>query len=249
MIIVNTVSKTFVASAPWFKKQEKKTVLDNISFTLPDAAISAILGPNGAGKTTFLRILAGLETPDSGKVSINGYSVESQQQKIAYLSDGCGLYLRLSGEENIRYFGQLYGLTNHQIKETIQKLTPDLGLQSLLGKKVSNCSLGERMRISLARALIHDPHTIVLDEPTNGLDLASIRKLRQYLRYLATTRGKCILISTHHLHEVEVLADYVMVLVNGQIKAIGTPADITKETGHLHFEEAFAKLAFSESSL
>lgn len=248
MIEVNALSKTFQS-----KQGNAKAVfkaLDNVSFSANDGQITALLGPNGAGKTTLLRILSGLETANSGEITVNQISGMFARKQLAYLSDGCGLYQRLTAYENIAYFGELHGLSKAQIAQRIALLSPPLNLEPLLARKVAGFSQGERMRVAIARALIHDPQTIVLDEPTNGLDLASVRKLRTFLQHLASPQGgsKCILFSTHIMHEVEKIADQVVVIVKGQIKTIGTVAEISAQDAHADFEEAFVKLAFEELS-
>lgn len=246
MINVSALSKTFQT-----KQDNRKTLfkaLDNLSFSADDGQITALLGPNGAGKTTMLRILSGLETANAGAVTVNHLSGLPARKQLAYLSDGCGLYQRLTAYENISYFGELHGLSKSYIAQRIALLSPPLNLEPLLARKVAGFSQGERMRVAIARALIHDPQTIVLDEPTNGLDLASVRKLRIFLKYLASHQGggKCILFSTHIMHEVEKIADKVVVIVKGQIKTIGTVAEISAQDAHADFEEAFVKLAFEE---
>lgn len=221
--------------------------LNQLSFTANDGEITALLGANGAGKTTFLRILVGLEQANSGNIYVDNITSDQQTARIAYLSEGCGLYARLTAYENIVYFGKLHGLDNLLISNRIQQLSEALNLTALLHRKVSGFSLGERMRVAIARSMIHDPHTIVLDEPTNGLDLASTQKLRQYLKFLTTEQGgkKCILFSSHMLHEVEKLADKVVILAEGSAKMIGTVDQLLSQTQGADFEDAFMKVAFS----
>lgn len=244
MIQVQQLTKSFSV------KQDRKVThfkaLDAVSFSAQDGQITALLGPNGAGKTTLLRILSGLEKADTGNISVNQQTGMAARKQLAYLSDGCGLYQRLTAQENIAYFGELHGLSNAMIALRIAVLTPPLNLAPLLARKVAGFSQGERMRVAIARALIHDPQTIVLDEPTNGLDLASVRKLRTFLQYLASPEGgsKCILFSTHIMHEVEKIANQVVVIVKGQIKTIGSVAEISMQDANTDFEEAFVKLAF-----
>lgn len=242
MIVIENLEKTFPASNG--KKHERVKALTNINMTVQDGKITALLGPNGAGKTTFLRILAGLEFAEKGTAKINGLQHKASRQQLAYLSDGCGLYSRLTAAENIAYFGELYGLNKQSIKERIAFLTPHLALESLLPRKVAGFSQGERMRIAIARAMIHDPQTIVLDEPTNGLDLLSVRRLRAFLQFLASPDGgnKCILFSTHVMHEVEKLADHVFVIAKGKIRTTGSVSEITAQMNEQVFEEAFVKL-------
>ena len=189
MIVAKGISKTFLVNDPQSKRLFKKPkqvpliALKGMALQAPDGKITALLGPNGAGKTTFLRMLAGLDCPDEGEIYIDGKSPSMAKQGFAYLSDGCGLYTRLSAYENIRYFANLHGKTEAQLTQHLQTLNQHLDLTPLFARKVSGLSLGERMRVALARAMIHQPQTIVLDEPTNGLDLLSVRRLRAYLQF------------------------------------------------------------------
>jgi sodium transport system ATP-binding protein len=241
VIEVIDLSKTY--------RSKKITIqaLNQLSFTANDGEITALLGPNGAGKTTFLRILVGLEQANAGSIYVDNIKSDQQTARIAYLSEGCGLYARLTAYENIAYFGKLHNLDNQLILNRIALLSEALNLTALLHRKVSGFSLGERMRVAIARAMIHDPHTIVLDEPTNGLDLASTQKLRQYLKYLTTEQGgkKCILFSSHLMHEVEKLADKVVILTEGSVKMIGSVNQIMSQTQCADFEDAFMKVAFA----
>lgn len=248
MIEISGLSKTFHLKNGRTKESVK--ALNEIDLFIPDGKISALLGPNGAGKTTLLRMLSGLEYPDQGEVKIDGLQNKDSRKQLAFLSDGCGLYSRLSAYENIAYFGELYGLSKQEILDRVDFLSPHLALDELLTRKVSGFSQGQRMRVAIARALIHDPKTIVLDEPTNGLDLISVRRLRAFLRFLTSAIGgrKCILFSSHVMHEVERLADYIMVIVGGEIRLTGTVKSISSEMREHDFEEAFVKLVHREVS-
>lgn len=228
--------------------QAAVTALQSVSLHAGAGQITAILGPNGAGKTTLLRILAGLEQADSGQFQMGNGTTDATVPRFSYLSDGCGLYRRLTGRENIAYHGRLHGLSDNAIAQRLFVLDQHLNLHSILDRPTAQCSLGERMRIALARALIHDPQILILDEPTNGLDLASVRKLRAYLRYLASPGGgsKCIILCSHHLHEVSMLAHHVWILANGHIRANGSIAQIMHDCGTDNFEEAFYQLAYGE---
>ncbi len=245
MINVQSISKRFQSTIA--RKKTTVEALNALNFTALDGKITALLGPNGAGKTTFLRILSGLETADSGEILINGQKNIASRKSLAYLSDGCGLYPRLTAYENIAYYGALYGLNPYEVSQRVHFLSPHLALDSLLARKVDGFSQGERMRVAIARAVVHDPKTIVLDEPTNGLDLASVRRLRTFLRFLVSLEGgnKCVLFSTHIMHEVEKLADQVIILVKGEIKIIGTVQEIKRQAGEADFEEAFVKFTHS----
>ena len=242
MIKAQSINKRFTSII--HRKSVTVSALNNFNLAAPDGQITALLGPNGAGKTTFLRILAGLETADAGEVHINGLQNSASRQSLAYLSDGCGLYPRLTAYENIAYFAQLYGLSEQEVTARLLFLSPHLALEALLPRKVAGFSQGERMRVAIARAVVHDPQTIVLDEPTNGLDLASVRRLRGFLKFLISPQGgrKCVLFSTHIMHEVEKLADQVIVIVKGEVKVSGSVQEITELMGETDFEEAFVKL-------
>lgn len=247
MILAQGVSKTFYSGSK--KNAARVDALSFVDLSAKDGQITALLGPNGAGKTTFLRILAGLEKASGGEIKINGLDSFSARQQFAYLSDGCGLYPRLTAYENIAYFAELYGLSQSAVSSAIDRLTPHLDLAPLLERKVVGFSQGQRMRVAIARAMVHDPQTIVLDEPTNGLDLVSVRRLRTFLKFLVSKEGgnKCILFSTHIMHEVEKLADRVIVIAGGKIKTQGSVKDILTATQQHDFEEAFVTLTMTEA--
>lgn len=247
MILAQGVSKSFSSGIK--KSASRVDALSLVDLTALDGQITALLGPNGAGKTTFLRILAGLEKAGGGEIKINGLDRFAARQQFAYLSDGCGLYPRLTAYENITFFAELYGLSKKVADENIKRLTPYLDLAELLDRRVAGFSQGQRMRVAIARAIVHDPQTIVLDEPTNGLDLVSVRRLRAFLKYLASPQGgsKCILFSTHIMHEVEKLADQVVIIAHGKIKMSGTVAEIKASAKEQDFEEAFVKLTKLEA--
>lgn len=243
MIEVVGLSKYFYQKK--FMQSVKRTALKQVGFKAEDGKITALLGPNGAGKTTLLRILAGLDTPSEGSASINQLSGYSMRHDLGFLSDGCGLYSRLTAYENIEYFAHLHHLSSSTITKNLSKLTLALDLEPLLYRRVDKFSQGEKMRVNLARTLIHDPQTIILDEPANGLDIMSVRRLRDFLKYLATDQGgrHCILISSHIMSEVQKLADTVVVLVAGEIKAKGSVNALCEQSNHADFEEAFVTLA------
>ncbi len=223
----------------------------DVSFTAPNGHITGLLGPNGAGKTTTLRMLAGLITPDAGRMTVDGIDVASQAQaavaRMGVLSDARGLYPRLSARENIVYFGQLQGMGRDAAHARAETLARMLDLQPLLERRTEGFSQGERMKTALARALVHDPANIVLDEPTNGLDVLATRALRESLRFLRTPEGgaKCIIFSTHIMQEAQRLCDSVVVVSQGRTVASGTVAELLQRTGEEDFEEAFVQLAFA----
>jgi len=224
----------------------------DVSLEAPDGRITGLLGPNGAGKTTTLRMLAALIAPDAGTMRVDGIDVVARPREVlartGFLSDSRGLYPRLTARENIVYYGALHGMEREAADARAQDLARMFDMTALLDRRAAGFSQGERMKTALARALVHDPANIVLDEPTNGLDVLATRALRESLRWLRTPEGgsKCIVFSTHIMQEVERLCDGVVVVAGGRTVATGTVADLLAETGESDFEEAFVKLAFGE---
>jgi len=223
----------------------------DVSFDAPEGRITGLLGPNGAGKTTTLRMLAGLITPDAGHMSVDGIDVVTQAgaalARMGMLSDARGLYPRLTARENIVYYGRLQGMEPDAANARAEQLAQMFEMNALLDRRTDGFSQGERMKTALARALVHDPANIVLDEPTNGLDVLATRALRESLRWLRSPEGgaKCIVFSTHIMQEVERLCDGVVVVSHGRTVASGTVDDLLEQTGQTDFEEAFVRLAFS----
>ena len=217
----------------------------------PDGAITALLGPNGAGKTTTLRILAGLIRADAGSATVDGIDVarapRAAQARLGVLSDARGLYPRLTARENIAYFARLQGVAADLADERIAALARMLEMVPLLDRRTEGFSQGERMKTALARALVHDPPNIVLDEPTNGLDVLATRSLRAALRRLRDDEGKCIVFSTHIMQEVERLCDWVVIVSHGRTVAAGSVAELAARAGETDFEEAFVRLAFTDA--
>jgi sodium transport system ATP-binding protein len=222
----------------------------DVSFTAQGGQITGLLGPNGAGKTTTLRMLAALITPDAGTMRVDGIDVASRPRevlaKMGVLSDSRGLYPRLTARENILYYGALQGMEREAADARAQDLARMFDMTALLDRRSAGFSQGERMKTALVRALVHDPANIVLDEPTNGLDVLATRALRENLRWLRTPAGgsKCIVFSTHIMQEVERLCDSVVVVAHGRTVATGTVPELLEQTGETDFEEAFVKLAF-----
>jgi sodium transport system ATP-binding protein len=225
--------------------------VDGVDFTAADGCITGLLGPNGAGKTTTLRIAAALIEPDAGCVRVDGIEVAAQPNaalaRMGVLSDARGLYPRLTARENIVYYGRLHGLSAAAASHRAQLLAEVLDMQALLDRRTEGFSQGERMKTALARALVHDPPNIVLDEPTNGLDVLATRSLREALGRLRDEHGKCIVFSTHIMQEVERLCDHVVVVSHGRTVAAGSVAQLSAASGETDFEETFVKLAFSDS--
>lgn len=258
MIVVDGLAKRFAAPPRSLREVVTRRpvvpgvrAVERVSFSAADGCITGLLGPNGAGKTTSLRMLAGLISPDAGTISVDGIDVLSRPRealaRMGVLSDARGLYPRLTARENIVYYGALQGLSRDRAEARADRLADMLELKPLLDRRTEGFSQGERMKIALARALVHDPAHIVLDEPTNGLDVPATRSLRESLRHLRTAEGggKCIVVSTHIMQEVERLCDHVVVVAHGRSVAAGTVAELLAQTGQTDFEEAFLRLAFA----
>ncbi|HEY5569779.1 MAG TPA: ATP-binding cassette domain-containing protein [Gammaproteobacteria bacterium] len=225
--------------------------VQDISFRAEDACVTGLLGPNGAGKTTTLRILTGLMSPDTGSVSVDGCDVGTDpfavQSRIGVLPDSRGLYPRLTPREHIDYFGRLQGVAEATLKARREELIAVLGLTELGDRRVAPFSHGERNKVALARALIHDPHNVVLDEPTHGLDVASTRTIRALIGTLRE-RGRCLLFTSHVMQEVEALCDRIVVIARGAVVAEGTPDSLRERTGCDNLEDAFVALVGLESN-
>ena len=223
-----------------------------VDFTAANGCITGLLGANGAGKTTTLRIAAALIEPDAGRVLVDGIEVAAQPTqalaRMGMLSDARGLYPRLTARENIVYFGRLHGMDDGSAQARAQSLAEVLDMKALLDRRTDGFSQGERMKTALARALVHDPANIVLDEPTNGLDVLATRALRDTLRRLRDEHGKCIVFSTHIMQEVERLCDHVVVVAHGRTVAAGGVAALMAQAQCSDFEETFVKLAFEPRS-
>jgi sodium transport system ATP-binding protein len=228
-----------------FGKNGEVHAVDGVSFTAPDGEITGLLGPNGAGKTTLLRVLATLIVPDAGSATMDGLDVVRERfavrERVGVLSDARGLYPRLTARENVAYFGALHGLRGAALDARIESLLDTLGLRALADRRTQGFSQGERMKVAIARALVHDPPNILLDEPTNGLDIMSVRALRDQLRGLRAA-GKCLLFSSHVMQEVAALCDRIVILAHGRVVAHGTAAELVARTGAPTLEEAFVSL-------
>ena len=224
--------------------------VDGLSWRAEDGRIVALLGPNGAGKTTLLRILAGLLRPDAGQVRVDGIDVATDRAaaltRIGVLSDARGLYPRLTARENIVYYGRLHGMSEPAAQARAQELARTLQMESLLERRTEGFSQGERMKTALARALVHDPHNIILDEPTNALDVQATRALRGALCRLRDEQHKCIVFCTHLMQEVPRLCDRVLVMAGGRAVAEGTVAELCARTGDDDFERCFVRLAYGD---
>lgn len=227
------------------KRFGDRVAVDEVSFTAKDAQVTGFLGPNGAGKTTSLRILSTLIQPDRGTAEIDGVDVVADPQAarrlIGVLPDARGLYPRLTGREHIRYFGRLHGLDGGRLEKRIDALAELLEITDLIDRRTAGFSQGERMKVAIARSLVHDPKNVLLDEPTNGLDVMSIRSLRTLIRRLRDV-GHCVVFSSHVMQEVAALCDHVVIIAHGRVVAEGTPVELIERTGHASMEEVFVHL-------
>jgi len=242
MIRVDNLSKHF---------GEVKAV-DGISFTAQDGKITGLLGPNGAGKSTTLRMLYTVIKPDSGSASVDGYDVLKDSLKvrahIGVLTHGSGIYERLSAAENIEYYGRLHGLQGSRLTQRVDELAGLLDMTDFIDRRAKGFSQGQKTKVALARALIHKPKNLLLDEPSNGLDVMAIRGLRKVILKLKEA-GHCVLFSSHVMQEVAALCDEIIIVSNGKIAAQGTPDYLRSQTGEQNLENAFVKAIGSEQGL
>jgi sodium transport system ATP-binding protein len=214
----------------------------DVSFTARNGEITGLLGPNGAGKSTCLRMLYGVLTPDSGSARIDGIDIRGEtsaaRAELGVLPHAAGLYNNLSARENVGYFGALHGMGRGQLQRRTALLARALGMDDFIDRRVKGFSQGQRIKVALARALVHDPGNLVLDEPTNGLDVMAIRGLREMLRSLKA-EGRCILFSSHVMQEVAALCDRIVIIGAGRVLADGSPQAIREASGTETLEEAF----------
>ena len=235
MIEVKSLSKAF---------GDIKAV-NNITFTADNGVVTGLLGPNGAGKSTTLRILYGLLVQDSGTALVDNIDIKSDrlraQQRIGVLPDSHGLYIRLTAREHIHYFGRMHNVDENKLESRTNELIKILNMEAIADRQVEGFSQGERMKVCLARSLIHDPANVLLDEPTNGLDVMTTRTVREIISELKS-RNVAVLFSSHLMHEVSRLCDHIIIVSEGSIVASGTTDEIRAAAGEDNLEEAFVKL-------
>jgi sodium transport system ATP-binding protein len=224
--------------------------VDGVGFTAADGAVTGLLGPNGAGKTTTLRMLYALMKPDRGTLEVDGIDAVAHPQEaqahLGVLPDVSGLYPRLTTREHIRYYGQLHGLAGDALEKRTRELFELLDMASIADRPVRGFSHGERTKVALARALVHDPRNVLLDEPTNGLDVMSTRSVREIIRRMRA-EGRCVLFSSHIMQEVSALCDTIVVIARGRVVATGSPNQLREQSGHQDLEDAFVALAGAEA--
>ncbi len=223
--------------------------VDGISFTCRDGEVFGLLGPNGAGKTTTLRMLATVLVPDAGTARVNGHDILQEprrvQRAIGVLPETVGLYDRLTPREHLRYFGRLHSLEQPALEQRIEALLEILEMGEYADRRCGEFSKGMRQKVALGRALAHDPQTMILDEPTAGLDVMSARGVREIIGRFCE-EGRCVLLSTHVMSEAERLCDRIAIIHRGRILTAGSPDELRRETGEENLEEAFVKLVGEE---
>jgi sodium transport system ATP-binding protein len=219
--------------------------VSGVSLRAPDGRITGLLGPNGAGKSTTLRILYTVLSPDSGDARIDGVSVVGDplaaRRRMGVLPHGAGLYPNLTARENILYFGALHGLPAAERRSRAAELMRQLEMEEFADRPARGFSQGQRIKTALARSLVHRPRNILLDEPTNGLDVMAVRTLRGLLQRLRA-EGHCVLFSSHVMQEIAALCDEVVVIAHGRVVAQGTPEELRGRAGTESLEEAFVRL-------
>ena len=232
------------------KRFGRVTGLTGVSFKAPDGQITVLLGENGAGKTTTLNILSGLHHADRGGVMIDGTAatLEEHRQRVGALLDQKGLYARLTARENVAYFGALRGLSGAELRRRVQQALTAAGLDAIAERRAEGFSQGERMKVALARVMVHSPQNVLLDEPTNGLDIPSARNFKAILRD-KRDQGACIVFSSHLLSDVSALCDNVVIVSKGRTVAQGEPHALCRQVGCATLEEAFLRLTGREEAL
>ena len=249
MIVAEQLRKTFPGRG---KDKTPVVAVDQVGFTAHDGEITGLLGPNGAGKTTTLRMLYTLMSPETGRVLVDGVDVANDPERVrrslGVLPDARGVYKRLTARENITYFGELHGLSAAQIAERTTRLATALQMEDFLDRATEGFSQGQRTKTAIARALIHDPKNVILDEPTNGLDVMTTRGLREFLRQLRV-EGRCVIFSSHIMQEVAALCDRIVIISHGRVSAEGTPDELRAQAGEDNLEDAFVKLIGSDEGL
>ena len=226
--------------------------VDGVSFVARDGEITGLLGPNGAGKTTTLRMLYTLMKPDAGSVRVDGIDAAADptavRRRLGVLPDARGLYKRLTARENIDYFARLQGLDGEMGRRNAEALIAALDMAEFANRRTEGFSQGQRVKTAIARALVHDPRNVILDEPTNGLDVMATRAMRAFMRRLKD-EGRCVLFSSHIMQEVAALCDRIVVIAHGRVVADASPAALLAETGAASLEDAFVAAIGSAEGL
>lgn len=234
------------------KSYGKVKALRGTSWRADDGVITGVLGPNGAGKTTSLRIASGLVPPDSGRASVDGVSAHDDpmgvRRRIGALPHAHGLYPRLTAREHVRYFGRLHGLADDVIEARTKALVVTLDMSEFIDRRTDGFSQGQKLKVAIARMLVHEPKNVILDEPSAGLDVKGTRAMRELIKQLSA-EGRCVVFSSHVMQEVAALCDRIVVIAGGRVTATGTPAELLHTTGKSTLEDAFVAAAGSEEGL
>jgi sodium transport system ATP-binding protein len=242
MIRVHDIRKTYGAT----------TALGGVSLDVPDGMVTGLLGPNGAGKTTTIRSMTGLVHPDAGWVEVDGITVAAEpikaRARLGVVPETIGIYDHLTVREHIEYSAELHGVAGTLLAARVGSVLVQLDLEPLAHRRAAGLSMGERRRVALARALVHDPANLVFDEPTNGLDVLGARAVRSDIRRLAEL-GRAVLVSSHVMPEVASLCDRVIVMARGAVVAAGTPQELLAHTRSATLEDAFVRVIGSEEGL
>jgi len=255
MIVADNLHKAFDT------RTGRVQAVANVGFRAADGQITGLLGPNGAGKTTTMRMLYTLMTPDQGSITwppdqgrsrVDGVDAARNpvevRRHLGVLPDARGVYKRLTARENIAYFGELHGLSAERIRERIEVLSHALDMGDILDRQTDGFSQGQRTKTAIARALVHDPRNVILDEPTNGLDVMTTRALRRFLLGLRE-EGRCVILSSHIMQEVAALCDHIVIIAKGTVMAAGSADELRAQSGESNLEDAFVKLIGSEEGL
>ncbi|MDX1460596.1 MAG: ATP-binding cassette domain-containing protein [Xanthomonadales bacterium] len=242
MITVENLHKSF----------GKVKAVRGISFEARDGEITGLLGPNGAGKTTTLRMLYSLLPPDEGEIRIDGLNPVKDaleiKRTLGVVPDGRGLYTRMTARENIRYYAELHGMSRADTHQRIDELIRTLDMADFIDRRTEGFSQGQRVKVAIARAMVHRPQTVLMDEPSNGLDVMSTRALRQYILDLKR-HGHSVVLSTHIMQEVAALCDRIVIIAEGEIAADGTAEELLQRSGKSSLEDAFVQLIGTEEGL
>ncbi|KRA17064.1 MULTISPECIES: ATP-binding cassette domain-containing protein [unclassified Lysobacter] len=246
MITANDLHKSFKT------KTGVVHAVEGVDFEARDGQITGLLGPNGAGKTTTLRMLYTLMQPDRGDIQVDGVDARRDpatvRRALGVLPDARGVYKRLTARENIAYFGELHGMSRAAIAERTRTLAAALDMNDILDRQTEGFSQGQRTKTAIARALIHDPRNVILDEPTNGLDVMTTRAMRGFLKQLRD-EGRCVIFSSHIMQEVAALCDRIVIVAKGKVVASGTADELRAQTGEANLEDAFVRAIGSDEGL
>jgi sodium transport system ATP-binding protein len=226
--------------------------VDGVTFSARDGEITGLLGPNGAGKTTTLRCLYTLMQPEHGRILVDGVDASTDpltvRRSLGVLPDARGLYRRLTARENIAYFAELQGLDSATVRRRSEAVITALDMSDIADRRTEGFSQGQRVKTAIARALVHDPKNVILDEPTNGLDVMATRAMRAFLKRLKG-EGRCVLFSSHIMQEVAALCDRIVVIAKGRVVADESPDALRAQTGEASLEDAFVKLIGTDEGL